>query len=148
MVILSVTGSLLVFSITLVTQFITSAAHVIQQRPHRMIRGSFSSCVSHPQFSLSFLPAVNVDHEDVFDKASNRERETLAYMRNRRQASCVRQCHRYRWIQVRTTVSTSLCFLYLTQIMLMIASERVAIPCGSTTPSGGSNRVPISCHLF
>ncbi len=146
--ILSVTGSLLVVSITLVTQCITSAAHVIQQRPHPMLHGSFSSWMSYPQFSLSSLPAVNVDHEDAFYKASKRERETLAYMRNRRQASCVRQCHRYRWIQVRTTVSPSLCFFYLTLIMLMLASERATIPRGSTTPSDGSNGLPICCYLL
>ncbi len=105
MILSSVAGPSLVITVTLVTQCITSEAHIIQQRPHPMLRGSFFSWMSYPQFSPSSLPSVNIDHEDAFYKAPKRERETLTYRRNRRQASCVRQCHRYRWIQVRTAVS-------------------------------------------
>ncbi len=114
MILSLVTGSSLMISITLVTQCITSAAHVIQQRPHPMLHGSFFfCCLSRPQLSLSSSPSVNIDNEDALYKDSRRERETLTYMRNRRQASCAKQCHRYRWIQVNTAVSRSLCLLLL-----------------------------------
>ncbi len=105
MILSSMAGPLLVITVTLVTHCITSEAHAIQQRPHPMLRGSFVSWIFYPQFSHSSLRSVNIGHEDAFYKAPKRERETLTYRRHRRQASCIRQCHRYRWIQVCTAVS-------------------------------------------